>query len=458
MKSWQRFAAWGLILAAGAFWLASALLRPSPSPDGVTPGLPPFPKIQRLLVLAPHCDDETLGSGGVIQSAIQAGIDVHVVIATNGDGYLFATMEEFRRLYPTAQDYIQMGEIRQQESFQALSTLGLQSDSVTFLSYPDRGTPALWDDHWSQDSPYRSPYTGSNRSPYPLTFDSASVYAGEDLLADLMSVLREFRPDLILYPHPDDVHPDHWGLSIFTRLALAEMERADSTYRPAAYAYLVHGPDFPAPRKYLPSQDLLPPTALSRVSPSWYVFDLTPEETAQKWQALQQYRSQLGLLRGLFEGFVRRNELFEQRDPLRLPRLGTGDLSNPTSWRDPDGLPVAPLALDPVKDSIGRDAVPAADLAATFAARTGDDQLLICLEARGNPEPPLEYTLRAIGFSADTSRHVSVTHVRDGKGRFVCAQSSLLDLGSPWLLVLGGEVSGPDVGILDQVAWEVVFP
>jgi hypothetical protein len=111
-----------------------------------------------------------------------------------------------------------------------------------------------------------------------------------------------------------------------------------------------------------------------------------------------------------------------------------------------------------VKDSIGRDAVPAADLAATFAARTGDDQLLICLEARGNPEPPLEYTLRAIGFSADTSRHVSVTHIRDGKGRFVCAQSSLLDLGSPWLLVLGGEVSGPDVGILDQVAWEVVFP
>jgi LmbE family N-acetylglucosaminyl deacetylase len=458
MKSWKRFAAWGLILATGTFWLASALPGPSPSPDGITPGLPPFPKIQRLLVLAPHCDDETLGSGGVIQSAIQAGIDVHVVIATNGDGYLFATMEEFRRLYPTAQDYIQMGEIRQQESLDALSTLGLAHDHVTFLGYPDRGTPALWNNYWQRDTPFRSPSTASTRSPYRLTYNPSAVYAGESLLGDLTSILAEFRPDLVLYPHPDDVHPDHWGLSVFVRAALAEVERADSTFRPAAYAYLVHRPDFPAPKKYLPSRDLLPPTALSRVSPSWYAFDLTPDETARKWLALQHYQSQLGLLRGLFEGFVRRNELFEQRDPLHLPRLGTGEPSNPTSWRDPDGLPVAPIALDPVKDFIGRDAVAAADLAATYAARTSDDQLLICLEARGNPEPPLEYTLRAIGFSADGSRHVSVTHIGDGKGRFVCAQSSLLDLGSPWLLALGGEVSGPDIGILDQVAWEVVLP
>src|SRR5512136_1478514 len=47
--------------------------------------------VQRLLVLAPHCDDETLGSGGLIQSALAAGIQVRVVIATNGDGYVFAT-------------------------------------------------------------------------------------------------------------------------------------------------------------------------------------------------------------------------------------------------------------------------------------------------------------------------------------------------------------------------------
>src|SRR5512137_2118624 len=72
--------------------------------------------VKRLLIFAPHCDDETLGSGGLIQAAVQAGIDVQVVIATNGDGYRFATSEEFKKLYPSAQDYIRMGEVRQQES------------------------------------------------------------------------------------------------------------------------------------------------------------------------------------------------------------------------------------------------------------------------------------------------------------------------------------------------------
>ena len=41
----------------------------------------------RLLVLAPHCDDETLGAGGLIREALRRGMDVRVVIATAGDAY-----------------------------------------------------------------------------------------------------------------------------------------------------------------------------------------------------------------------------------------------------------------------------------------------------------------------------------------------------------------------------------
>src|SRR5512137_1590244 len=134
------------------------------------------------MIFAPHCDDETLGSGGVIQAALQAGIDVRVVIATNGDGYLFATMEEFRRLFSTTGDYLHLGEIRQQESLDALSTLGLPHDHVTFLGYPDRGTPALWNDYWQRDTPFQSPFTASTRSPYPLTYNPSAAYAGESLL------------------------------------------------------------------------------------------------------------------------------------------------------------------------------------------------------------------------------------------------------------------------------------
>ena len=107
----------------------------------------------RLLILAPHCDDETLSSAGLILAAQRAGIQVKVVIATNGDGYLFATMQDFRKIYPQPADFIRLGEIRQQESLKALATLGVQPDQVIFLSYPDRGTPSLWNDHWSHNQP-----------------------------------------------------------------------------------------------------------------------------------------------------------------------------------------------------------------------------------------------------------------------------------------------------------------
>ena len=458
MKRGLRLAVLVVLLAGGVAGIRLGALGRAPISAGLSSGLPPFPEIRRLLVLAPHCDDETLATGGVIQAALQAGIDVRVVIATNGDGYLFATMEEFRRLFPKALDYIRMGEVRQQESLQALASMGLPGDNVTFLSYPDRGTPALWNDHWSADSAYRSPFTDTSSSPYSSTYNAASVYAGEDMLADLQSILLEYRPELVLYPHPDDVHPDHWGLSVFARLALEEVERADPTLHPTAYAYLVHRPDFPQPKEYLPTHDLVPPTALSRVSASWFRFDLTPDETARKWQALQRYQSQLPLLHDLFGGFVRRNELFERRDPLRLPQLAAGEAADPSTWRDSDGRPIAPIVLDPVRDFIVRDAVAAADLVATYAARSADDQLLLCLEARGRPEAPLEYTLRAMGFAADAGRQVSLTRTRTGNGRFVCSETSLRDLGSPWLLALGGEVRGPQVGILDQVAWELVTP
>src|SRR5262250_1622088 len=40
----------------------------------------------RLLVLAPHPDDELVGCGGMIQRALAAGAAVRVVFLTYGDG------------------------------------------------------------------------------------------------------------------------------------------------------------------------------------------------------------------------------------------------------------------------------------------------------------------------------------------------------------------------------------
>ena len=39
----------------------------------------------RILILAPHPDDECLGTGGLIQQALAKGAKVKVVFITNGD-------------------------------------------------------------------------------------------------------------------------------------------------------------------------------------------------------------------------------------------------------------------------------------------------------------------------------------------------------------------------------------
>ena len=420
---------------------------------------------RRLLVLAPHCDDETLGAGGLILAAQRLGMQVQVVIATNGDGYRFATMEDFRRAFPRSGDYIRLGMLRQQESVRALQLLGVPEAQVTFLSYPDGGTPSLWTDHWSTQTPYRSPRSRTTRSPYPLTYDQNAVYAGADLLRDLVSIIGSYWPDLVVYPHPNDVHPDHWGLSAFARLALAQAQRDNPAYHPDSYVYLVHRPDFPVPTGQRPNANLVPPEALWNIPPHWFRLDLGVADTALKWQALQAYSSQIRLLRGLFEDLVRANELFGRLDAIDMPQLADGDPLDPRTWHDPSGAPIQPAQLDPIGDITVRQAIPAADLSAVHVGESSDGLLGICAQTRGRASRNLVYTLQLRAISTDgttlytarwgrvSSREASIGRA---KGHFVCAQVPVAQLGNPWLVFANATVRGSSAMALDRTAWQLL--
>lgn len=419
---------------------------------------------QRLLVLAPHCDDETLGAAGLILAAQRAGMEVRVVIATNGDGYLFATMQDFHRLYPRAQDFIRMGNLRQQESLAALHVLSIAPEQVTFLSYPDRGMPSLWNENWSAAHPYRSPYIKATHSLYPITYNPDSVYAGENYLADLRSILDSYRPDLIIYPHPNDVHPDHWGLSAFTRLALAMQEHDDPTYQPDVYAYLVHRPDFPVQKGLHPAASLVPPPLLYSIYLDWYRLNLPSEDTTLKGNAVEQYKSQLPLLRDLMVSFVRANELFARPEPAPLATIASGDVLNPASWQDAAGQTIGPVQKDPVRDLISRQVVAPADLVALYAAQTAAGNLAICAQVRGDAESGLIYTLRVKAVGEEITSHAARSRgLQSGQrqaalsGPYVCDFVKLSDLRNPWLLILGADVKETGTGILDQIAWQLVY-
>jgi LmbE family N-acetylglucosaminyl deacetylase len=418
----------------------------------------------RMLVLAPHCDDETLGAGGIIQAAIRQNIQVQVVIATNGDGYLFATMQEFHRIYPRSQDFIRMGNLRQQESLSALKILGVPAADVVFLSYPDRGLPALWNQHWLATAPYRSQYSAASRSPYAITYNPQAVYAGEDLLADLKTILTNFRPDLVIYPHPDDVHPDHWGLSVFTRLALAERTHQDPSFHPDAFAYLIHRPDFPSPTGLHPNASLTPPNPVAQIFPHWSEFPLAAEDIPVKQVAVSAYTSQLPSLRTLLESFVRRNELFGQVSPAILPHLAAGTSLTPSTWRDEALLPIPPVQSDPVKDTFFRSSLSSADLRAVYAVELADHSLLTCAETRGGASQVYNYRIRLTAV-ADTGvlQYAASSRPTAGQGTLLrsgqdeCFTIPLAQLGNPWLIAIDSSTEEIGTGILDQTAWQLIL-
>lgn len=462
LVSWWRVVLIVLFLATVALLTRQMAL---PDPGVAVADLKPFPLdgYHRLLILAPHCDDETLSSAGLILAAQRAGIQVRVVIATNGDGFLFATMEDFRKIYPKHSDFIRMGELRQQESLAALATLGVRPDQVTFLSYPDRGTPVLWNDNWAATNPYLSPYSGNTKSPYAITYNPHSVYAGADYLADVTSVLETYRPDLIVYPHPEDVHPDHWGLNVFTRLALTLIRHNDPAYKPTELTYLVHRPDFPEIRGLKPQESLTPPIILYALFPDWYRLDLTPADTALKGQAVHAYRSQLPLLRNLLESFVRANETFAPVTYADLATAAQGDPYNPSSWMNASGQQIAPVQLDPVADYTTRSIVPAGDLTAVYAAQDMQGNLLVCAQLREDTIPEITYFLR---LKALTDNGIVAYQARSGavqtgwypvhrSGLYACSTVSLADLGNPWAVFIGAitKVGGR---IEDETGWQMV--
>src|SRR5262245_21660674 len=97
----------------------------------------------RLLVFAPHPDDEVLAAGGLIQQVREAGGTVHVVYLTSGDAYVDSVKVEEHAADPTTTDFRDYGQRRESEARAALRTLGVGAWSLTFLGFPNGGLNRL---------------------------------------------------------------------------------------------------------------------------------------------------------------------------------------------------------------------------------------------------------------------------------------------------------------------------
>ena len=302
---------------AGVACLFAVLLRPAGAveADPLLLG----DEEDRLLVLAPHPDDEVIGAGGLIQEAVELGVPVKVCFLTMGDNNELAFL--FVRKHPVVMPGAvrRMGETRCAEAKEAARRMGLDPErDLVFLGYPDFGTLRIWNDHWRDVTPLRSMLTRSTAVPYAEARTPGAAHAGEDILDDLTEVIREFRPTHIALPTAADHNVDHRALYLFARVALWNLEAEGIA--PDRLAYPVHYSRWPSPRGYHPDLEEEPPAFLAQSDEiGWVAYSLAPYQVTNKLNAIQAHRSQCLYSAGYLASFARGSEWFGDFDDIYLP-------------------------------------------------------------------------------------------------------------------------------------------
>ncbi len=208
----------------------------------------------RLLVIAPHPDDETIATGMLIQRVRAAGGEVDVLLLTDGDNNPWPQRVLERRLHIGAVERMRWGRRRRAEMLQAMRRLDVAPEHLHALGWPDLGLAALL-----------------------LQPGSSAVHTVATLLAQL-------RPNLLVMPSLADRHPDHATAHVLTRLALASV-----VYPPTQWTYLVH-----AAAVSLPSIEI----------------DGTEAQRSRKQAALAAHASQMALSGSRMRRLAAHSELY----------------------------------------------------------------------------------------------------------------------------------------------------
>jgi len=214
----------------------------------------------RVLVLAPHPDDEINIAGNMILNLAAAKAEIFVAYSTNGDFDISA-------------------DIRAQEAVDALKILGVPRDKIIFLGYGDtyngKGNPHIFSANVPTTSPagFSETYAAENFVDYAKkTFGRHSSYTRKNFKRDLKSLLLDLRANIIFCVDFDS-HADHRTLSVLFEEVLGEILSEHSDYCPEVYKKFAYATAFTA------APDFYAPNLLSTPKPKigetdTYDFDL----------------------------------------------------------------------------------------------------------------------------------------------------------------------------------------
>ena len=141
-----------------------------------------MPRPQRVLVIAPHPDDEAVGCGGFLVHATRNGARVDLVLVTDGDRH------------PSGHPDATLAETRRRESERACRSLGIHRV-------------------------HRWHLTDGSLAPDQLPGSK------------LDSLVRDLAIELVLVPHPQEAHADHAAVAVMP----SQLRRADDNLSVMTY-------------------------------------------------------------------------------------------------------------------------------------------------------------------------------------------------------------------------------
>lgn len=154
--------------------------------------------VRRLLVLAPHADDEVLGAGGLMARASDQGVEVTAVCA------------------------VTEGPERGREFERAAKILG-----------PDIATRVIWRDHTRWLDEMRS----------------------ADLVSAIEHIIQEIKPDMVVMPEQSAFHQEHRAVSL-AAIAATRPSGGTRRHRPTLIAAYEQVTDAWPPNRGVPRPNL----------------------------------------------------------------------------------------------------------------------------------------------------------------------------------------------------------
>jgi LmbE family N-acetylglucosaminyl deacetylase len=209
------------------------------------------PSLDRVLIIAPHPDDDVIGAGGLIQRVIAHGGTLRVLVLTRGESNAWPQRAMLRKWSITARDRNEWAALRAREAVAGLEKLGAPGAAAHFLAYPDTQLSTL---ARSEES---------------------------SLEVEIRGHALNFNPTLAIVPSVFDYHTDHRAAGWYCHRAID----------PAVIVtYVVHG-HAPALR-------------------TRFTLHLAEDEQRKKREAIGEHASQLLLSRDRFLSYARATETF----------------------------------------------------------------------------------------------------------------------------------------------------